>query len=303
VVYDLGLTTVPDTLRLQVAESVVLLCPSIGGSIARFSWRGHEILRRAPDAAIDGSLVRQMACYPLVPYSNRIGNAALIASGKAFPLRANAPPEPHALHGFGWQREWQIASHSCDAADLTLNHIADEDWPFVCKVRQRICLKEGALQLGLTVTNTDRKPMPTGLGFHPYFPISGDTKLQATWKNMWQVGADALPTELGTVTKDGDFTHLRRVDGWKIDNCFTGWDRRLMLKYSTHRVRLEASMACRHIVCFAPHDACGFIALEPVTNINNAFALAAKGIVDTGMKMLGPGESLEISVSIVASSL
>lgn len=289
----------PATLQLQHADTNVTICPSIGGSIARFNWRGHPIFRPASDAAINERVVRQMGCYPLIPYSNRIGQAEMIVNGQHHRLRANSPPEPHALHGFGWQRAWQVASHFEDAAKLALKHTPDVDWPFACDAVQTIRLTENALHMTLAVRNTDTRAMPAGLGLHPYFPITRETTLQTAWKNIWAMGANALPTELVAITAEADFTQPRIVDGWKVDNCFTGWSRRAVLDYPTHRVQLKASAACLHIVCFAPNDGRDFIALEPVTHVNNALALAAKGVADTGLGTLVPGETLEVSVSIL----
>lgn len=286
---------------LQSGESQVMLCPEIGASIARFTWKGHDILRRAPDAAINERLVRQMGVYPLVPYSNRVGQAKLIVGDQTFALRPNFMQEPHAIHGFGWQRAWQVVKRAADSAELHLRHSPDDDWPFACEATQGVSLTANALKLGLTVKNNDKRPMPAGLGFHPYFPLTPDTHLQADWKGLWKMGADSLPTEPGPVPTEADFSQLRPVAGWKVDHCFTGWGRRAVLDYPTHRMQLDATEACRQIVVFAPNDGRNFIALEPVTHINNAFALAAKGVTDTGMRMLGPGESFNISMSITLS--
>ena len=143
--------------------------------------------------------------------------------------------------------------------------------------------------------------MPAGLGFHPYFPLIPSTHLQTGWKGMWKMGGDSLPTELGPVPPEADFSQLRPVTGWKVDHCFTNWTRRAVLDYPTYRMQLDASEACRQIVVFAPNDGRNFIALEPVTNINNAFALAAKGVADTGIRMLATGEKLDISMTITLS--
>ena len=285
-------------LQLQNAESKLTFCPHIGAAIARFTWRGHDILRRTPDTAIKQSLVRQMGVYPLVPYSNRIGNANLIVGEQTFTLRPNFLPEPHAIHGLGWQRAWQLAKHTSDFAELTLKHTPDADWPFAFGARQTMHLAANALKLTLELKNTDQRPMPAGLGFHPFFPLVPGTHMQSEWKGMWKMGTDSLPTVLGPVPPDADFSQLRPVTDWKVDNCFTGWSRRVALDYPTHRVEIDASDACRQIVVFAPNDGRNFIALEPVTNINNAFALAAKGIPDTGTRLLASGESLNIAMSI-----
>jgi aldose 1-epimerase len=288
-------------VQLQSGDSQVTLCPEIGGAIARFTWKGHDILRRAPDNAIAEKLVRQMGVYPLVPYSNRIAQARLIVGDRTISLRPNFMQEPHSIHGFGWQRAWQVEKRSTDSVVLQLQHAADADWPFACEATETVSLSTNALQIALTVKNTDKQTMPAGLGFHPYFPILPGTHLQSEWKGMWKMGADSLPTELTPVPAEADFTQLRPVEAWRVDHCFTGWSRRAILDYPTYRMQLDASDACRQIVVFSPNDGRNFIALEPVTNINNAFALMAKGVANTGTRTLSPGQSFEISMSITLS--
>lgn len=288
-------------VQLKNSDSLVTLCPEIGGAIARFTWKGHDILRRAPDNAIAEKLVRQMGVYPLVPYSNRIAQAKLIVGEKTFSLRPNFLQEPHAIHGFGWQRGWKVVKRNADSAELNLQHMPDIDWPFACEATQVVRLSSNALHLSLAVKNKDTRAMPAGLGFHPYFPLTPGTHLQTEWRGMWQMDTDSLPTTLSPVPTEADFSQLRPVSNWKVDHCFTGWSRRAVLDYPTHRMQLDASEACRQIVVFAPNDGRNFIALEPVTNINNAFALAASGVADTGMRMLATNETFEISMTMSLS--
>ena len=288
-------------VQLKNGDSQVALCPEIGGAIARFTWKGYDILRRAPDNAIAEKSVRQMGVYTLVPYSNRLGQAKLIVGEKTFLLHPNFPPEPHAIHGFGWQRVWNVVKRNADSAELNLQHLPDIDWPFACEATQVVRLSANALHVSLAVKNKDTRAMPVGLGFHPYFPLTPDTHLQTEWRGMWQMDADSLPTKLSLVPAEADFSQLRPVSNWKVDHCFTGWSRRAVLDYPTHRMQLDASDACRQIVVFAPNDGRNFIALEPVTNINNAFALAASGVADTGMRMLAANETFEISMTIMLS--
>ena len=51
-------------------------------------------------------------------------------------------------------------------------------------------------------------------------------------------------------------------------------------------------------VCFVPDDGRPIIALEPVTHVNNAVALEARGVRDTGMRWLAPGEAISLSIAI-----
>ena len=292
------MTTSTLILRIQNSDSLVMLCPEIGGAIARFTWKGHDILRPAPSAAINERLVRQMGVYPLMPYSNRIGNAKLLVGEDAFTLRANFPPGPHAIHGFGWQRAWEITEQTADSVQLKLSHQPDADWPFACEASETVRLTPNKLQMTLCVKNTDHRPMPAGLGFHPFFPLAAETHLQSTWQGMWEMGADSLPTVLAPVPAEADFSQLRPVGTWKVDNCFTGWGRLAVLDYPHHRMALSASEPCQQIVVFAPQDGRDFIALEPVSHVNNASALMARGVKHTGVRSLAPGESMEISMTI-----
>jgi aldose 1-epimerase len=294
-------TSLPFTLRLQDGNSEVLICTTIGGAIARYMWRGIDILRRAPDTAIADRNVRLMGSYVLMPYSNRIGNAVLTMAGRRYALRQNFPPEPHAIHGFGWQRAWCLDQHAENAAHLSLNHEVDDSWPFACDSQQSIRLHNDELLLGLTVTNRDARTMPAGLGFHTFFPLTEETQLQTVWEGIWQTDENRLPKLWEPTSSTTDFSQSRSVLGWRIDNCFTSWERSAVLQYAHHQVAIAASEECQNIVAYAPGDERKFIALEPVTNINNGFALAEGGNLNTGVRYLAQGESLTISMSIKPS--
>jgi aldose 1-epimerase len=280
---------------------VVEVVAAVGGAIAGMHWRDIKVLREAPAGAIDSANVRLMASYPLVPYSNRIGNARFDFRGKQYTLRANFPNEPHAIHGVGWQRAWKVLEQSSRRLRLGLTHAKDQDWPFTFDVEQRFELTGDSLTLTLRATNLDDAPMPIGLGFHPFFPINAETTLQTEWRGMWEMGEDKLPTRLVGTPESADFSSPRSVSDWKVDHCFVGWSRKAILRYPTHVTTLSASAACSNVVCFAPRDGRNFIALEPVSNVNNAFTMAANGVADTGLRELGRGDSFEVSMRIAVT--
>jgi aldose 1-epimerase len=272
--------------------------PHVGGAISRVQWRGIDVLRKTPDSAIATPNVRQMCSYVLVPYSNRIGAGKLVLRDRHYQLRANFPGEPHAIHGTGWQRPWRVKDSAARQVSLDYCHQPDGDWPFAFAAEQSIVLDGDALTVTLRATNLDERPMPVGLGFHPFFPLTPETTLHAEWTGVWEMGEDKLPTQLVAVPSAADFRVPRKAFDWKVDHCFVGWQRRAVLRYPTHAMTLTASDACTNLVCFAPRDGRNFIALEPVSNVNNAFALAAQGRRDTGMRILGLGETFAASMTI-----
>ena len=282
------------SIMLAHGDGRAELRPATGGALAGWRWRGRDLLRPAPATAT----VRQMACYVLAPYSNRIGHALLNAPDQRHALRANFAPEPHSIHGFGWQRAWQVLARADDSAELALIHAPDADWPYACEARQTVLLDAAGLRLTLSVRNDDTRAMPAGLGFHPYFPLAPGLRLQTQWDGVWSMGDDHLPAGLAPVSQASPFAAPQPVAGWHSDHCYSGWTGRASLDYGDYAVQLSASDNCRHLVCFAPNDERNFIAIEPVTHANNAFALAARGAHDTGMRLLAPGETLHIAMRL-----
>ena len=93
-------------LTLRSATLVCHIKPELGGCIAGM-WLGDiPVLRSTP--AQDLHSVRQAASYPLVPFSNRVGQASLQWQGTSHPLVKNWAPDPHAIHGVGWERPWNV---------------------------------------------------------------------------------------------------------------------------------------------------------------------------------------------------
>ena len=267
-------------LTLTHGDQQVLLRPQLGGAVERFTWRDIDLLRPAgPDAG-----VRHMGIFPLLPYANRIGNGQLPGHP---PLAQNLPPEPHSLHGFGWQRPWQIDISSERQARLTLAHVADADWPFDCSGTFDVLLAAGGLHLRLGVRHDGPGSMPAGLGFHPFFPTDSATLLDAHWSGMWETGPDHLPRQhIAAVPAAG-----MALADWHIDHCFTAWDGVARLHYRTHIVTISAD--CPFLHCFKPADGRPFIALEPVSHMPNAHQMAPRQL-----RQLGHGEQFCITMHI-----
>ena len=86
-----------------------------------------------PDEARATGNVRLAACYPLVPYSNRIRDARLRFGNADHALTRNFGDHPHAIHGVGWQRAWRIERATGASAVIAYDHVAQGDdaraWP------------------------------------------------------------------------------------------------------------------------------------------------------------------------------
>ena len=285
-------------LQLTSGDSALLLCPEVGGAVARFRWRGLDVLRPASDADLGSGNARRLGMFHLIPYSNRVQDGLLQARTGPRQLRLNVDGEVHSMHGFGWQRPWQVESSTHDRAVLLLDHAGDADWPYPCRARHIVSLDGGTLSAVISLQNSGAEEMPAGLGFHPYFPAQPDTCLQAGWSHVWTMDERKLPVALVAAPSRADFSILRPLGSWHSDHCYTGWNGEARLVYPTHRVEVSSDEGVSRFVCFVPDDGRPIIALEPVTHVNNAVALEAQGVPDTGIRWLAPGEEMRLSIRI-----
>ena len=101
--------------------------PALSGSILSLFLGDRPILRPTPPGAT-GPL--QAACFPLVPYANRIDHGRFRFEGQAFDVGATPGFEPHALHGLGWLAPWSVKRAEADTAVLTFAQPAGPGWPW-----------------------------------------------------------------------------------------------------------------------------------------------------------------------------
>ncbi|MHA4867245.1 aldose 1-epimerase [Duganella sp. PWIR1] len=268
-----------DAFQLHCGASTVTVLPACGAALAGWWWRDKPML-----FAGHGQGPQAMACFPMVPYVNRIAHGRLPGEN---PLPPH-PGEHHSLHGVGWRRAWQVRERNAAHAVLVLRHRADPDWPFDFDAVLTIALGENWLMQTLAVTNSGTRTMPTGLGFHPFFPADRQTVLDTGWSGVWGVSADHLPTEFGPTPASGAI----EVGSWHVNNCYTGWTGQALLSYPDYGMIIGANPVCSALQCYRPGEGSGFVALEPVSHIPNAHQLREAGVVDTGLRDLAPGQNL-----------
>ncbi len=281
------------TLALHL-KSGLLRCdirPDLGGCLAGLWWGDVPVLRSTAGPALTSA--RLAGSYPLVPFSNRVAQAKLVWAGTSHPLVQNNAAEPHAIHGVGWQRPWEVLDESDQFALLSYQHKADAAWPFAFDTSQAFRLSEGALEITLSMTNQSSTPAPAGLGWHPYFVKRATSHLRFAASGRWEMGADKLPTQRLAAT--GLDTACAALD---VDHCFEGWQGAALLSDERLRVRIASSLKRLVVFTNATRD---FVAIEPVSHVNNAVNLMATGTWtadELGLRVLQPGESMSEVMSI-----
>lgn len=279
------------SLQLQCGPLRCDLRPDLGGCMAGLWWGDLPVLRSTPGPTLTSA--RLAGSYPLVPFSNRVAQARLVWAGTSHPLVQNNAAEPHAIHGVGWQRPWEVLDASEQFALLSYEHKADGAWPFAFDTSQAFRLSEGALEITLSMTNQSSTPAPAGLGWHPYFVKRANSHLHFAASGRWEMGADKLPTQ--RVPATGLDTACAALD---VDHCFEGWQGEVLLTDDQLRIRVASNLQRLVVFTNATRD---FVAIEPVSHVNNAANLMASGAWsadELGLRVLQPGESMSAVMSI-----
>lgn len=300
-----------DRIALSGTDVRVEVEPAIGGAIVGFRWRDCDVLRPTPADAIARGDVRRCACFPLVPYSNRIAESRLRVEDTIHALDRNVPDMPHAIHGVGFQRPWEVVEAHGDRLVLALAHDPARDgsgrWPFAFHARQSFALREtrdaASLTLSLAIENADARAFPFGLGWHPYFPRSAATVLGFSAAGIWETDRTLLPIRHTSIPPALDFARPRAIGATTLDSVLTGFTgaARLVDAERHLAVTVEGDTAAAFLVVYVPPGR-DFLALEPVTHMTDAFNRAARGESGTGTRVLPPGGAFSCTMRIVARS-
>lgn len=280
-----------ECLTLSNAMLRLDLAPALGGGVTRLDWRADAepvpIFRpcEAPGADTDPN---QLACYPLLPYSNRIGGGRFSFSGRAVNVPRNRACEPLPIHGDGWLHAWRVEHTSKERACLTLDR--SKGTPYAYRATQIFRLDGATLHIQVQVENTGRQALPFGLGLHPFLTRDTDTELSAPAAGLWLSGDDWLPVRHVSAPPAWQFGVSYPMPAALVNHAFTGWGGRTSVTWPKRRLSLsiEADTSC-YVLYVPPGE--DYFCFEPVDHPINAVNLPGGGPAH-GMTVLAPGERL-----------
>jgi len=269
--------------------------------------RGAEWLSLMPDCRGDDAPLGA-ASFCLAPYSNRIRDGHFVYAGDAIQLD---DAQKHAIHGAVRKLPWRTVSSSVDAAVCRIDSREHESfnwpWPMITTMDTR--LASNSLTSTLTIENASLRPMPAGLGWHPYFTrtIAGasPTLLLPVDGVFPDASADGLPDGPAVeLPSEFDYREARPIaPDIHVDHCMSGFSGQARIAWpdAGFAIDMQTSEPCRFAILYHPLGESCF-ALEPVTNVNDAFNLEPRGI-DAGLREIAPGGTLSATMTLMLDLL
>jgi aldose 1-epimerase len=281
-----------DFLVLERQASRLVLDPGRGGAIRTFSWRSADVFRPTPAGA--GADPFDTACFPMVPYVNRVAQGRFEFGAHEVRLERNWSEDPHPLHGQGWRRPWSVVSATATRATLRFEGGADE-WPWRYRSEQHVELQPEGLSIELSLENLSDQTMPFMLGLHPYFPQRAQARMEAQLPRVWLTDNEALPQQEVSTPAAWSFIPARPVQTVPLDHGFTRWNGSATLRWPTRTVSIVATGCdCLHV--YVPGGgARDFFCVEPQN--------AAPGALGRGTALqLAPAERTAIRVQFLVGA-
>ena len=290
-----------EIVQLHSGDASARLVPGAGGRISalRLVRPGGgvvEILYPYPENFFDPIRWAKGGIYALMPYSNRIAQATVSVNGEAVALKAHPDAAPHTLHGNAHTLAWQLARSDATSAAMTVDSPASAAWPWHYTGRMHVELMPGELRVQMEIRNIDTRTMPAGIGLHPYFRHRPEALIGYRAGTVWPPNAEFLPGAARPPHADEIYTPARPLPAGGLTDYVGGWAGLASVDLqdaagASARLKIVADPVFNHLVVHRP-DNLAYLCIEPVSHVADGFNLAARGVADTGARLLAPGETM-----------
>ena len=304
------------TLELETLKLV--LNPAIGASIVSLEIKDQlgawaPVLRTMP---AHGTSAFDAGSFVMLPWTNRIKDARFTFNAQTYALRSNFP-DHSAIHGLACNLPWTIADRSPITARLVFDSRAFDpesiNSPFAFGAIQRFEIGPQCVEIDLSVTNLDDRPIPVGCGHHPFFSrqLFSDADELIVRADV----AGRYPTSgcipIGDPVDDPICARLRagdRLVELELDDVFAGFEGQAIFDWAASNVRMtmNCSENLNHVVIYTPKDQsdqpAGYVCVEPTTMVNDGFNQHEQGHAGTGVVILEPNQTLRTRMTLAFSS-
>ena len=285
-----------ELLSLRSSSLDLQIAPAIGGSIARLDMRRADgacpILRPADPAALGRDGAAQAAMHPLIPFANRVPDNVIDLADPPIRLHPNVAGENCALHGIGWQRAWRVLQAREDRCVIELTVLEDE-WVLGFRATQEFSLQDSRFHASIVLENISKRPIPAGIGFHPYFVRTAGMTMQFRARHFWLEGPGYLPTDAISIPPELDFSDPAPIPGTWRNNCYSGWDSQAKICDPARdlELRLSASATLRELMLYTPPSS-AFFCIEPQSHTSGATNKARAHHPATPLRIIAPSEAV-----------
>lgn len=287
-----------DPVRLTAGSAVATIDVQRGGRLASWTIDGRELLIGPPTPG-DRSI--RWGCFLMAPWAGRLADGRF-RSGDGTVGQVPRTFGRNAIHGLMWDREWTVEAATRDRAVLVAELPAGS-WAPGGVVRHEIRLGSDRLELDASLTadpgGSRGATMPAAIGWHPWLRRDagrpGELALRVDSAEVLRT-VRMLPT--GEIAPVEGRTDLRRgpaLGRRRLDHAYVSARGPAVLSWPDLELVIDWEPSPSTLVVHTPPSS---VCVEPQTAWPNAPGLGPAAGRRAGLRLLGPGESLEASMSM-----
>ena len=274
-------------IELRNGAAIATIDAERGGRLASLSVDGRDLIVRPPDGD-DRTIL--WGSFLMAPWCGRVEGGVLEWDGRTHQLPVTL--EGNAIHGVLWDQAWTVEAVADETAMISAR-FEPGGWPFAGRARQLFELRDGEL-----VTSAELLadvPMPAALGWHPWFPRTGDDPRLTIHSAHTLETRDLIPTGR-RVPVDGttDLRHGTEIGERLLDHCYTDVRSPALAEWPGFVLEIGFDEPLASVLV---HTRAASFCIEPQSAWPTAVALEAAGVPDTGLAILGAGDRLAASMA------
>lgn len=264
-----------DHIHIHHKHLSVKIFPKLGGSVQELSVNGTKILDgiSVDENGLD-DYKKSYKSAVLFPFPNRVKDGTYQYNDTPYQLDINEKSLNNALHGLVFDKTFRLTGSELleERAKIELTYKSDGTLPgfpfrFKLKLIYRISF-QGGLSLTFKIKNTDNRPFPYGMGWHPYFYTQNLATAVLSIPAQDFYGSDnrGLPLEPVPADLPPEF----ELDDKNFDDAFSLKNPRCDFKTDEYNVSLGFKYPeGTYLQVYTPPHRQN-IAIEPMTCIANA---------------------------------
>jgi aldose 1-epimerase len=309
----------PIVLRDDSAGTSAKLLPERGFNCFSFQalHDGHptEVLWSAEEFENGEGRPSRSGIPILFPFPGRMRGTRFSYDGRTFELE-DGDRLGNAIHGFVLNRPWEVIHRTPQSAvgwfqASRVEPALLDRWPSDFRLMVSYELRGNALHSELVVENPGDRPLPWGLGTHPYFRVplvpGGDAnacRITVPVRQYWELHG-MLPTgKLLPVDSRRNLAGTLSFAETQLDDVFVAsapagrkWSSSIHDPRAACTLALEFDAAFETCVVFTPPHR-EAICIEPYTCAPGRFGQGDAWPLEKALRLLPPGESVRLSAKI-----
>ncbi|HEY5689101.1 MAG TPA: aldose 1-epimerase [Yeosuana sp.] len=283
-----------DSNHLEVKNSksniYAKICLNDGGSLQELVLNNHQIIKDLTPLTYNNTYASSI----LFPFANRVKDGVYQFNDKTYYLDINQNEENNALHGLVYNKTFVVSNQeTCkEFASVTLLYQEKKEaqgFPYTYTIQLKYVLTPTMVDLYIEITNTDAKPFPFTLGWHPYFLSSDLSKSSLLFDSNKKTVLDER-----NITKG--ISYIEPMERLQIkdqlfDDCYILNSNEVIFITPKYNLELTSTEEDSFLQIYTPPHK-NTLAIEPTTGVSDSLN---NGI---GLKTLRPNEIYRIGWNI-----